>query len=170
MMAVAAGGILLLAAAFSPRHGICVKFVRRHLLAWQILADDVVSLLYRIQERDHATSGDVASLRSILFTDAVSLNLILRWLRWRGQIVSIGNEYRLTDRGEEAAEQLVRSHRLWEQYLADHASVDADRLHDQAERFEHFTDRSLREQLSSATDQPSIDPHGTPIPAERSDD
>lgn len=167
MMAVCAGIILFLAATFSPRHGILIKFVRRRVLAWKILADDVISLLYRIQERDKTTPATPTAMRAILLADFPSLLIVLRWLQWREQIEQSAGIFALTDSGEDAAEQLVRSHRLWEQYLADHALVDTERLHDKAESFEHFTDRQLREQLNQATDSPELDPHGTPIPAER---
>lgn len=170
MMAVCSGIILFLAATFSPRHGILVKFFRRRVLAWKILADDVIALLYRIQERDEKSFATISDLREILLADSRALMIVLRWLQWKEQIAESGSGYRLTDSGEDAAEQLVRSHRLWEQYLADHALVDAERLHDKAERLEHFTDRQLREQLNRATDSPSLDPHGTPIPAERTGD
>ncbi len=166
MMAVIAGLILFFAATLSPRHGIVVKLVRRWLLSWKILADDVVALLYRIEEGDRMPPQGLQAIRSLLLTDTLSLKLVLIWLRLRKQVIAVGHEFRLTLEGEAAARQLVRSHRLWEQYLASHASIEPERLHDKAEQLEHFTDRSLRQQLSDATDSPELDPHGTRIPAE----
>lgn len=167
MMAVSAGVYMSLAATFSPRHGILMKYLRRRQLAWQILTDDVVALLYRIQERERDSGADLATLKSILLADSASLFLAIRWLQWREQVSQKGEIYRLTESGNQVAHKLVRSHRLWEQYLADHEIVAPDRLHDKAEQLEHFTDRNLRDQLDSATDWPAIDPHGTPIPEEQ---
>jgi manganese/zinc/iron transport system permease protein len=74
--------------------------------------------------------------------------------------------YALTPLGRQRARTLVRSHRLWEQYLVTTGGVAEDRLHENAERLEHFTDEELRHRLVDATANPSVDPHGTPIPPE----
>ncbi len=168
MMAVMAGVFLSVAVMFSPRQGVFVKLIRRRWLTGQILADDVVALLYRIEERGLKTRADRSTLRQILLADASSLRAVLLWLQWQGQVGKAGHLYQLTDRGRTHARSLVRSHRLWEQYLLSHAGVDTGRLHQKAEQFEHFTDRSLRDQLDAATSGPETDPHGQPIPPERS--
>jgi manganese/zinc/iron transport system permease protein len=165
MMAVAAGLIFLLAALLAPRHGVLVKVVRRGLLAWRILAEDVLALLYRIEERGQ-TAPSRASLQQALFSGNVSTGLVLIWCRLRGHVRRTERGYRLTDRGQEQALGLVRSHRLWEQYLVSRAGFSAERIHDKAERLEHFTDRQLRERLDEETATPRVDPHGRPIPSE----
>ena len=169
MMAVMAGLLLLLAATLSPRHGIVAKFFRRKLLTLQILADDIVALLYRLKERGQSTGPEWEALRSILLADRFSFAIVMRYLKHQGQIEPDQNGVRLTETGVERALRLVRSHRLWEQYLTLQAGVDVARLHDKAERLEHFTDRKLLEQLDRELDAPTLDPHGTPIPVERSD-
>jgi manganese/zinc/iron transport system permease protein len=170
MMAVAAGVLFLFAASFGPRHGVLVKFVRRRGLAWGILADDVVALLYRIEERGRVTQPNTDTLRATLLADRFSLRVVLFWLKRRKEIQSRDDGYELTNRGQIRAEDLVRAHRLWEQYLVSNAGVDTDRIHGIAERMEHFTDPRLRERLNAETDGAQIDPHGSPIPAERADD
>jgi manganese/zinc/iron transport system permease protein len=170
MMTVAAGLLFLLAASFGPRHGVLVKFVRRRTLAWGILADDVVALLYRIDERGGVTQANANALRGILLADRFSLRVVLFWLRKRKEVKSRGGAYELSDRGRVRAQDLVRSHRLWEQYLVTNVGVDTDRIHNIAERMEHFTDPRLRERLGLETDGAEIDPHGRPIPAERADE
>ena len=169
MMAVAAGLILLLAATFGPRHGVVVKLVRRRILAWSILAEDVIGLLYRIQERGESTVANAPNLREILLADRYSLRAVLTWLTYRNEVERSGDVYRLTLQGYAQAQSLVRSHRLWEQYLVSEAGVDAARLHDKAEQFEHFTDQKLREQLDVETMAPQVDPHGRPIPQEQAE-
>lgn len=169
MMAVAAGIILALAIAFGPRHGVLVKLVRRRLLSWRILADDVLALMYRIEERGAEAMQNLANLQELLLADRFSLRIVLAWLRGRRDIELNGQTFRLTDQGSIRGRRLVRSHRLWEQYLVSHAGVTADQIHPKAERFEHFTDVALREQLDAATNQPKEDPHGSPIPDERAE-
>jgi manganese/zinc/iron transport system permease protein len=170
MMAVVAGMLLFLCALLGPRHGIATRFFRRRLLALKILADDIVALLYRMQERDGITSADPRTLQSTLLADSLSLRIAVRWLGRKQQVETRDGTVSLTAAGEAAARQLIRSHRLWEQYLSSHASMDSDRLHDKAEQFEHFTDRILRDELDAATGTPAADPHGTPIPSEQSDE
>ena len=166
MMAVAAGGLLLLAVLLGPRHGILVKLVRRELLSLRILADDVIALLYRIGERQQPAAASIAELQKALFCNRWSLSAVLRWLDRRGAIDRGEDLIALTEQGQVRARNLVRSHRLWEQYLQDYAGVDASRVHPQAEKLEHFTDPRLRQRLDSETDTPQFDPHGRPIPSE----
>lgn len=170
MMAVAAGGIFLFAAALGPRHGILIKFARRRLLSLRILAEDVIALLYRIDERESKVNPDLDTLNNILLSDRSSLRWVVRWLQFRKEVIDSGDFYELTDRGRSHAQSLVRSHRLWEQYLVSQAGLGTDRIHSQAERFEHFTDPGLRERLDEATGGPQQDPHGRPIPAEHQDE
>ena len=169
MMAVAAGIILILAITFGPKHGVLIKFVRRHLLSWGILTDDIIALLYRIDERGEITKPNAENLKIILFSKTWAVKFVLAWLRWRQDVTHSNGVYHLTPKGTIRAEGLVRSHRLWEHYLVSEAGVDPDRIHDKAERFEHFTDDKLREQLDTETDRPQIDPHGRPIPEKRTD-
>ena len=169
MMAVVAGLVLLSCALLGPRYGIATRLARRRLLTHRILADDIVAFLYRLKEREDVHAAPRKTLQTTLFANRFSLWLAANWLKNRQQIEMEGEMLRLTPQGEETARQLVRSHRLWEQYLASHASVEATRLHDKAERFEHFTDRILRDELDAATGAPSIDPHGSPIPDEQSE-
>jgi manganese/zinc/iron transport system permease protein len=167
MMAVAAGAILALAAAFGPHQGIVVRLCRRGLLAWGILAEDVLALLYRREERGPAGDTPQHELQSWLLADRFSLAAVVCILSWRGLLSGNAQGYRLTSRGQARARELVRSHRLWEHYLVSAAGLDSQRIHDKAEQFEHFTNPKLRAQLDSATNGPHVDPHGRPIPKER---
>ncbi|MGB7342925.1 MAG: metal ABC transporter permease [Pirellulaceae bacterium] len=166
MMAVAAGGLFLLAALFGPKHGVMVKWVRRQLLSFRIVCDDIVALLYRCEEREK-DCPDRRELAETLFASSWTISTALIALRRRGEI-AVGEMLQLTDEGRDRARELVRSHRLWEQYLVVETSAETDRIHDKAERFEHFTDRPLRDRLDRVTDAPETDPHGRPIPGEKS--
>ena len=166
MMAVVAGGLLLLAVLLGPRHGILVKLVRHQLLSLSILADDVVAVLYRIGEQHEPAAARVAELQKTLFCNKWSLRAVLAWLDRCGDIERADEVIVLTEQGRLRAQHLVRSHRLWEQYLQDYAGIDASRVHPQAEKLEHFTDLRLTQRLDSETDAPRVDPHGRPIPSE----
>ena len=71
---------------------------------------------------------------------------------------------RLTSEGRHQAGSLVRSHRLWEAWLAEAAGIAPDHVHESAMRLEHVTDQRMREQLAKEAGTPGVDPHGRPIP------
>ncbi len=176
MMAVMVGVLFVLALLLAPRHGILIKWWRNRALSLRILCDDVIAFLYRQQERARAgvvsaqpVSASRQELADELFASPKQIGTALsRLTRW-GELQPARHGYQLTDKGTQHARKLIRSHRLWEQYLVSEASYDASKIHDKAEILEHFTDRSLRDQLSHATDAPTRDPHGTEIPPENGD-
>lgn len=165
-IAVAAGALFALAALFGPRHGWLVRWIRQRALARGILAEDVIAYLYRREERQPEAAVRFGELRSELLSGPVMTRVVLALQRLRGTILASRGGYRLTPLGRDQAKGLVRSHRLWESYLASEAGVSADRIHQSAERLEHFTDRRLRARLDEETLTPVLDPHGTPIPEE----
>jgi DtxR family Mn-dependent transcriptional regulator len=71
---------------------------------------------------------------------------------------------RLTDRGERAALQVVRRHRLLETFLTEVVGLDWDEVHAEAERLEHVLSERLEQRIDQLLDHPTRDPHGDPIP------
>src|SRR5947208_12757685 len=71
----------------------------------------------------------------------------------------------LTDRGLQLALEVIRHHRLLELYLAESLGVPWDRVHDEAEVLEHVLSEELEELIAVKLGDPTIDPHGDPIPA-----
>ncbi|TWT89342.1 metal ABC transporter permease [Stieleria varia] len=165
MMAVVAGLLFVVAACLGPRHGVIIKAIRRQQLAWTILCDDVVGFLYRCEERANGCAH-MSTLSSELFASRFSLGFALRGLLRQGQIRLLTDGYALTEAGRDRARQLVRSHRLWEQYLVTETTAQTDKIHARAHQFEHFTERPMRDELDRVTEAPELDPHGTPIPRE----
>ncbi len=172
MMAVMVGVLFTFALLFAPRHGMVVKFFRRQMLSLSILSDDIVGLLYRNHERQYENrpsedSGSPTSPRTIaseLLASRSAVAMAVSRLQRRRQIQMIGDSYELTEAGMQHARGLIRSHRLWEQYLVTEADMDASRIHEKAEQFEHFTDAPMQRDLDAQTDHPALDPHGREIP------
>ena len=71
---------------------------------------------------------------------------------------------RLTEAGERVAVEVIRHHRLIELYLAQTLGLDADAVHDEADRLEHVLSEELEARIDSALGFPTHDPHGDPIP------
>ena len=169
MMALSAGMLFFVASLVSPRAGVIVRIVRRQKLALRILSEDLIALLYRMDERSPNCTVSVEQLCSIL----LCRRRLAAWLMNRhartGHVNQSESGFCLSDVGRRLGAELVRSHRLWEQYLVLEGGVTVDRIHQQAEKLEHFTDRDLRDRLDSVTAAPVLDPHGTRIPSEHTD-
>jgi len=70
----------------------------------------------------------------------------------------------LTEKGKQAAIDIVRKHRLWEVFLVDKLNFKWDEVHDVAEELEHIKSVDLIERLDEFLGFPKSDPHGDPIP------
>ena len=73
----------------------------------------------------------------------------------------------LTRKGTEAAETLVRRHRLAERMLTDVLGLGWDEVHDEACRLEHAISGQVEEKLAEKLGNPETCPHGHPIPGAR---
>ena len=169
MMATSAGALFVLAAVFAPRHGILMRFLRQRMLSWKIFREDILALLFRLEEKSAQRAVRPREIQQLLFTGRLSISVALHWQRIRGLLREKKGAYELTVSGRQKAESVIRAHRLWEQYLVERADIPRERIHDKAERFEHFTDARLRSRLDDETSPSTVDPHGSIIPVESMD-
>jgi DtxR family Mn-dependent transcriptional regulator len=70
----------------------------------------------------------------------------------------------LTPKGARVAIELVRHHRLLEQYLSETLGVGIDEVHAEADRLEHALSEELEARIDERLGFPTHDPHGDPIP------
>lgn len=70
----------------------------------------------------------------------------------------------LTEQGERTALEVVRHHRLLEQYLAETLGLSLDAVHAEADRLEHALSEELEAHIDKSLGYPTHDPHGDPIP------
>jgi DtxR family transcriptional regulator, Mn-dependent transcriptional regulator len=70
----------------------------------------------------------------------------------------------LTEQGERTALEVVRHHRLLEQYLAQTLGLSLDAVHAEADRLEHALSEELEAHIDRTLGYPTHDPHGDPIP------
>lgn len=165
MMAVVSGAGFLACWLLAPQHGVVRQWRDHRLLQQRILLEDILSALYRLEEMAPATARpSVNDLVAILRVRLHRLQSATRLLKSRGDLQIDAGSLALTATGRQQARQLVRSHRLWESYLAEHFRLPSPRLHASAEQVEHFLNPELREQLADELNQPGRDPHGTSIP------
>lgn len=70
----------------------------------------------------------------------------------------------LTDEGSRRALGVIRSHQLWETFLADFLQLPWEDVHEYACRLEHATDGAVTEALNDFLGRPARCPHGNPVP------
>ena len=166
MMSVSAGALFILSAIFAPKHGFLRKIFHRTLLRFRIVRDDLLGMLFRWHEV--VGSGSAAPLRRKDVTAALGttpITYLAAWsLRASGDLVTLKDgTLRLTEAGLVDGAALVRSHRLWETYLAHHLGLPLDHLHTPSERTEHFIGRAIARDIEKEVSSES-DPHGRSIP------
>lgn len=71
----------------------------------------------------------------------------------------------LTPTGQQIALEVLRHHRLIELYLVEALGFKWDEVHDEADRLEHVISEKFEARIADLLGDPTIDPHGDPIPA-----
>ncbi|GHO45568.1 metal-dependent transcriptional regulator [Ktedonospora formicarum] len=70
----------------------------------------------------------------------------------------------LTEEGYDAAEAVLRRHRLTERFLVDMLGMQWHQVHEEACRLEHFISGAVEARVIASLDLPKTCPHGNPIP------
>jgi DtxR family Mn-dependent transcriptional regulator len=71
---------------------------------------------------------------------------------------------RLTAKGREVATSIVRRHRLAERLLVDVIGLEWEKVHREADRWEHAISADVEAKLVTLLGDPATCPHGNPIP------
>ena len=159
---VFAAAALLVAAAFWPSHGVVPRLQRMAHLSERVFMEDALKHIY-MKER----LGGQCSLESLAGRLEISVAHAGDLLSQLADAGLVRNEEAgpvLTDAGRSSALRLVRTHRLWERYLADRTGVPAGEWHEEAERMEHALSEAEVDALAARLGHPAWDPHGDPIP------
>ncbi|HZS79159.1 MAG TPA: metal-dependent transcriptional regulator [Ktedonobacteraceae bacterium] len=70
----------------------------------------------------------------------------------------------LTEAGYQAAEAVLRRHRLTERFLVDMLGMQWHQVHEEACRLEHFISGAVEARVVASLNHPTTCPHGNPIP------
>lgn len=153
-------GVLLV----SPEHGLMGRGWNRAALHLTILREDMLALLFRWSELSPDTGMDRDQVLDAMGRNVFS-RVALLGLRRQGLVRSATTSgLELSAVGLRRARDLVRSHRLWETYLAHHFDLPLDHLHAPAERVEHYITPQIRRALDQDLPDVEVDPHGKDIP------
>ncbi|MEM7416021.1 MAG: iron dependent repressor, metal binding and dimerization domain protein [Gemmatimonadota bacterium] len=162
-LSVFAALALACAVMFWPRVGVVARLRKMAHLSEHVLLEDALKHVYTCESIGRPCS--LESLAGRLEVSTARAADLLSGLAAKELVRNEADGPVLTARGRESALQLVRTHRLWERYLADRTNVPAGEWHEEAELMEHRMSSEQVERLASRLGHPAWDPHGDPIPS-----
>ncbi len=145
-----------------PGRGLVARLFRLRRVEERVLIEDTLKHLYNCEYA--GTSATEESLAGVLETSRANAIRLLERLEELHFIRVEELRPVLTREGRGYALRVLRSHRLWERYLADRTGIDPADWHAEADRLEHQSSREDTEGLASRLGHPLYDPHGDPIP------
>ena len=126
--------------------------------------EDYVKAIYMLQGSGEAASTNALAARLEVTPAAVSG--MLRKLDGLGLVEHEPYRgVRLTERGRIVALEVIRHHRLLELFLVKSLGMGWDEVHAEAEVLEHVLSEELEELIAAKLGDPTLDPHGDPIPS-----
>jgi DtxR family Mn-dependent transcriptional regulator len=127
---------------------------------------DYAKAIYALEQRREAGSAvSTTALAERLGVTPGSVSQMVKRLGELGLVTHV--PYRgvlLTDAGRRVALEVIRHHRLLELYLVQSLGVPWDRVHEEAEVLEHVLSEQLEARIAAQLGDPTLDPHGDPIP------
>jgi DtxR family Mn-dependent transcriptional regulator len=127
--------------------------------------EDYSKAIYALETRtDEPVS--TAALAERLGITAGSVSAMLKRLNELGLITHVPYRgVRLTAGGRRVALEVMRHHRLIELFLAQALEMPWDQVHAEAEVLEHVLSDELEQLIAAKLGDPTLDPHGDPIPS-----
>ena len=125
--------------------------------------EDYLKAIYELERAGEAAATTELAARLKLAPPSVTGMV----RRLAGQGLLTHQRYRgvrLTAAGRRAALKTIRRHRVIETYLVRALGFRWDEVHEEAERLEHAATEDLVDRMAVAVGEPTVDPHGAPIP------
>ncbi|RDC58470.1 metal-dependent transcriptional regulator [Pedobacter chinensis] len=125
--------------------------------------ENYLKIIYHLAEKNNSVQTN--AIAEQMQTKPASVTDMIKKLAEKGYVDYIKYQgVTLTEKGKNAAIDIVRKHRLWEVFLVDKLNFKWDEVHDVAEELEHIKSVALIERLDEFLGFPKSDPHGDPIP------
>jgi DtxR family Mn-dependent transcriptional regulator len=126
--------------------------------------EDYAKAIYTLEER----TGSGASTNDLAAHLGVKPGSVSGMLRKLAALGLVEHERyrgaRLTEKGRRVALEVIRHHRLLELFLVTNLGMTEDEVHAEAEVLEHALSEELEELIARKLGDPTVDPHGDPIP------
>ena len=145
MIVLAAAGMFVVSLVAAPRRGLVSRWARRAGLARRIGLQNLLRAVYErgeiaVEEGRGALAGP-AAVEELVARRAWSLGevegLVGRAVRRGWALRTAEGRVMLTPAGLDHAARLVRTHRLWEQFLVEQADIAPDHVDRDADDIEH---------------------------------
>jgi DtxR family Mn-dependent transcriptional regulator len=128
-----------------------------------VAIQDYLKEIYKIQATgERATTTAIAKRMGVAPSSATSMLKKLAALGLAEHAPYRG--IKLSPAGTKIALEVIRHHRLLEQYLAETLGLSIDAVHAEADRLEHVLSEELEARIDEKLGYPTHDPHGDPIP------
>jgi DtxR family Mn-dependent transcriptional regulator len=128
-----------------------------------IAIQDYLKEIYKLQASgERATTTAIARRLSVAPSSVTSMLKKLAVLGLADHAPYRG--VTLSESGRMIALEVIRHHRLLEQYLAETLGLGIEAVHDEADRLEHVISEELEARIDEQLGYPTHDPHGDPIP------
>lgn len=132
--------------------------------------EDYLKIIYKLEESLPDKEGKGVSTTAIAERLSISKASVSNMLKKLADKNLIRYEpyygVTLTAEGNKIALNMIRKHRILEQYLVEKLGYSWDEVDAEAEILEHAVSNRLTDRMWEALGRPTRDPHGSPIPNE----
>jgi DtxR family Mn-dependent transcriptional regulator len=128
--------------------------------------EDYLKAIYQLQ-REHGAPVQTSKIAAYLDVTSPTVTSMMEKLAERGLVVR--EKYKgveLTDEGQTVAIEIIRHHRLLESFLVEQLDYEWTDVHEEADILEHHISEEFEERIAETLGDPTVDPHGDPIPEE----
>lgn len=123
--------------------------------------EEYLELIYKLSERGTVKPTPIAEALGV---SGPTVTATLKRLGARGLITRDGTDVMLTEKGRVLAVDIIRRHRVAERLLVDVLGLSWEDAHEEACHLEHALSPRVIDALERFLENPSVCPHGHPIP------
>jgi len=131
-------------------------------------AEDYLKAIFKLQRGSEKVSTSAIAER-LKLSNATVTSMIKKLAKQRFVKHVSYHGVVLTEAGEKIAVKVIRRHRLVELFLKEILLLDWDKVHDEAEKLEHYISDEILDSIDRVLGYPKTDPHGDPIPTKSGD-
>ncbi|GER86118.1 hypothetical protein KDW_02800 [Dictyobacter vulcani] len=125
--------------------------------------EEYLEMIYNMSMEEEVVIG--ARLAERFQVSAPTVTEMLKRLVRDGYVeMNTKRHVSLTEAGNQAAEAVLRRHRLTERFLVDMLGMQWHEVHEEACRLEHFISGAVESRVIASLNNPMTCPHGNPIP------
>lgn len=158
--------VAILSFMFAPSKGIIFKSIKHKQFKIKVMKENILKHLYKLGESSHNFFAfqSVKELSRNLVIPETLITKTLYKLKKEGLTKGSDNLWKLTPKGKNKGQRLIKLHRLWELYLTEIVNIKPDHVHDDADLIEHIITPELEQELERKLGFPKSDPHNSTIP------